>query len=155
MNIPIQNIYYLLCYAWDKLQEKDVVAVEAIDSNTLGELFARVLINGTNHIIKRGFDRGYVSQHERTSRLRGRIDFQEAVACNSMMAGRLPCDFDELSYDILHNRILKATMRRLIRTPKMPTECSEGLTRLCRMFSDIEDIELTFQHSGIRSLEFT
>ena len=29
VNIPIQNIYFLLCYAWDKLAEKDVVAVEA------------------------------------------------------------------------------------------------------------------------------
>ena len=53
VNIPIQNIYYLLCYAWDKLAEKDVVAVEAIDTTTLADLFARVLINGTNHLLKR------------------------------------------------------------------------------------------------------
>ena len=83
MNIPIQNIYYLLCYAWDKLAERDVVAVEAIDNTSLADLFARVLINGTNHLLKRGFDRGYVSQHEWTGRLRGRICFQEAIRRNA------------------------------------------------------------------------
>src|ERR1017187_4639091 len=56
VKIPIQNIYYLLCYAWDKLAEKDVVAVEDIPTTTLADLFARVLINGTNHLLKRGFD---------------------------------------------------------------------------------------------------
>jgi 5-methylcytosine-specific restriction enzyme subunit McrC len=48
-----------------------------------------------------------------------------------------------LSYNVLHNRILKATMRRLIRTQGLAPECSEGLTQLCRLFSDIQDIELT------------
>jgi len=148
MQIPIQNIYYLLCYAWDKLAEKDVVAVEAIDTTTLADLFARVLINGTNHLLKRGFDRGYVSQHEWTGRLRGRICFQEALRSNAAVTGRLPCDFDELSYNVLHNRILKVTMRRLINTQGLASECAEGLTQLYRLFSDIQDIELTSRVFG-------
>ncbi len=148
MEIPIQNIYYLLCYAWDKLAERDVVAVEAIDSTTLADLFARVLINGTNHLVKRGFDRGYVSQHEWTGRLRGRICFQDAIRRNATTSGRLPCDFDEFSYNVLHNRILKATMRRLIRTHGLAVECSEGLAQLCRLFSEIDDIELTSRVFG-------
>lgn len=148
MNIPIQNIYYLLCYAWDKLAERDVVAVEAIETTTLAELFARVLINGTNHLLKRGFDRGCVSQHEWTGRLRGRICFQEAISRNATATSSLPCDFDELSYNVLHNRILKATMQRLIRTESMAVECSEGLAHLYRLFSDIQDIELTSRLFG-------
>ena len=58
MDIPIQNIYYLLCYAWDKLAERDIVDVQPIDQTTLTDLFAQVLINGTHHLVKRGFDRG-------------------------------------------------------------------------------------------------
>jgi 5-methylcytosine-specific restriction enzyme subunit McrC len=143
VKIPIQNIYFLLCYAWDKLAEKDVVAVEAIDSTSLAELFSRVLINGTHHLLKRGFDRGYVPRQEWTGRLRGRICFQEAVRRNATATGMLPCDFDELSYDVLHNRILKTTMRRLIRTEGLAPSCGEGLAQLCRLMSDIQDIELT------------
>ena len=60
----------------------------------------------------------------------------------------MPCDYDELSYDVLHNQILKATMWRLIRTPGMALELTEGLAKLCRMFSDIRDIELTSRVFG-------
>ena len=143
MNIPIQNIYFLLCYAWDKLDEREVVDVDPIESASLADLFARVLISGTNHLLKRGFDRGYVPQQEWTGRLRGRIYFQEAIRTNATRTGRLPCVFDELSYDVLHNQILKATMRRLMRTKGLALENSERLAQLCRMFSDIRDIELT------------
>ena len=143
MDIPIQNIYYLLCYAWDKLDEKEVVDVDPIDATSLADLFARVLISGTNHLLKRGFDRGYIEHQEWTGRLRGRICFQEAIRKNSTRTGTLPCSYDELSYDVLHNQILKATMKRLIRTQGLAAENSEGLAQLCRMFSDIRDIELT------------
>jgi 5-methylcytosine-specific restriction enzyme subunit McrC len=143
VKIPIQNIYYLLCYAWDKLAERDVIGVESINMTCLPDLFARVLINGTNHLLKRGFDRGYVSLREWTSRLRGRVCFQEAIHRGATMTGRLPCDCDEVSYNVLHNQILKATMRRLMRTEGLAAECSAGLAQLCRLFSDIEDIELT------------
>jgi 5-methylcytosine-specific restriction enzyme subunit McrC len=34
-------------------------------------------------------------------------------------------------------------MRRLIRTDGLATDCAEGLTQLCRLLSDIQDIELT------------
>lgn len=54
VNIPIQNIYYLLCYAWDKLEEKEIVDVEPLDSTSLADLFARVLINGTNQWVGLG-----------------------------------------------------------------------------------------------------
>jgi 5-methylcytosine-specific restriction enzyme subunit McrC len=148
VDIPIQNIYYLLCYAWDKLDEKEVVDVDPIDAASLANLFARVLISGTNHLLKRGFDRGYIEQQEWTGRLRGRICFQEAIQTNSTRTGTLPCSFDELSYDVLHNQILKATMKRLIRVQGLAVENSEGLAQLCRMFSEIRDIELTSRIFG-------
>ena len=148
VNIPIQNIYYLLCYASASRQRGMLWRWRPSTRLLLADLFARVLINGTNHLLKRGFDRGYVSQHEWTGRLRGRICFQEAIRRNATVTGRLPCDFDELSYNVLHNRILKATMRRLIRTQGLAAECSEGLTQLCRQFSDIQDIELSSRLFG-------
>ena len=148
MDIPIQNVYFLLCYAWDKLTEREIVDVDPIDATSLGDLFARVLINGTHHLLKRGFDRGYVGQHEWTGRLRGRICFQEAVRRNATTSGRLPCDFEELSYDVLHNQIVKATMRSLIGTEGLATESTERLTQLSRQFASIQDIDLTSRVFG-------
>ena len=142
MNIPIENIYFLLCYAWDKLAEKEVVNVDPIESTSLADLFANVLVSGTNHLVKRGFDRGYVTHSEWVTRLRGRIIFNE-VARRGPGKGTLPCDFDELSYDVLHNQIIKATGRRLVRTVGLPTATAESLTSLNRRLADVADIEVT------------
>ncbi len=62
--------------------------------------------------------------------------------------GTAPSIEPEIRAGVLHNRILKATMRRLIRTKGLAAECSEGLTQLCRLFSDIQDIELSSRLFG-------
>ena len=147
MNIPIENIYFLLCYAWDRLAEKEIVNVDPIESTSLADLFAKVLVSGTNHLVKRGFDRGYVTHSERVTRLRGRIIFNE-VARARPGKGTLPCEFDELSYDVLHNQIIKAIGRRLVRTVGLPTATAESLTSLNRRLADVADIEVTNRAFG-------
>jgi len=97
--------------------------------------------------LRRGFDRGYVARHEWTSRLRGRICFKESIQ-KAYRTSKLPCDFDELSYDVLHNQILKATMLRLIRKQKLSREHVDELSQLCRQFSEIRDIEITARIFG-------
>ena len=147
MEIPIQNIYFLLCYAWDKLEERDLVDVDPVGITGLVDLFSRVLITGTNHLLKRGFDRNYVPHEEKTGRLKGKIRF-DAVVKAGMLTATLPCEFDELSYDVVHNRILKATSRRLMRADSISKENAEELASLCRQFPEVRDIELTSQIFG-------
>lgn len=143
MSIPVQNIYYLLCYAWKNLDERGVIEIEPIDSTKLVNLFARVLISGTHHLVKRGIDRGYVEHRERIPVVRGRICFTEAMGARSASTGRLPCVFDVLSHDVPHNQILKATLRRLAGVEGLDTAYSSQLARLCRLLSEIQDVELT------------
>lgn len=147
MEIPIQNVYYLLCYAWDKLEEKELIDVDPVGITTLVDLFARVLIAGTNHLLKRGFDRNYVAHNEWTSRLRGKILFA-AVAQTGAFTATLPCEFDELSYDVVHNQILKATLVRLIRTEQISRKNADELAGLTRQLSDVRDIEITSRLFG-------
>lgn len=148
MEIPILNIYYLLCYAWNRLDERDVVNVQEIEMTSLVDLFARVLLSGTNHLLKRGFDRGYLQHREWAGRIRGRICFQEVVKAGIGMTARLPCDYDELSYNVLHNRILKATMKRLLRVAGIAKDNSEGLAQICRRLSEVDDVEMNSRLFG-------
>ena len=52
MNIPIQNIYIMLIYSWQKHNEKDIVNVDLEGQTNLQDLFAKILINGINLIIE-------------------------------------------------------------------------------------------------------
>jgi 5-methylcytosine-specific restriction enzyme subunit McrC len=141
-SIPIQNIYYLLCYAWDKLAERDVVSVESIHSTSLANLFARVLINGTQHLLKRGLDRSYVHQEEWTTRLRGRIGFEEVAVGRTHTSGALLCRYDDMSHDVLHNRILKTTIASLIHTEGVEKVNADGLSGLLRHLPGIGQTRL-------------
>lgn len=151
LAIPIENIYYLLCYAWDRLEERDVIDVAPLASTTLADLFARVLVNGTSLLLKRGLDRGYLPHHERTNRLRGRVDFADAARRRSPSLS-LPCTFDELSHDVLHNRILKSTLRRLSRVPQLTPSLKDQLIGLWRSFAAVQDVTLTDRVFGLVQL---
>ena len=109
MKIPILNLYFLLCYAWDKLEESRLVDIEGIDSTELCDLLARVLIGGTSHLLKMGLDRGYVTKDEEVVGVKGRIEFGDSLKKNLFTRARSQCQFDELSYNVLHNQILKST----------------------------------------------
>jgi 5-methylcytosine-specific restriction enzyme subunit McrC len=142
IKIPIYNIYYLLCYAWNKLVERDIVDVSGIDSTNVLDLFAQVLVGGLNHLIKQGLDRGYVNFNEATRCLRGKVNFSLTAKKNLLVNAKVYCEYDELSHDILHNRILKATIRSLITTESLDTGLKDQLVGFYRKLHEIEDIQL-------------
>ncbi len=148
MTIPIQNIYYLLCYAWDSLDEGRVVSVSQDDCKTLAELFARVLDGGVTHLLKRGFDRGYITEEEDTSSLRGKFDVSVTIKRNLLRQSRVYCVIDSLSYDVTHNRIIKATLRSLVRCKDLDRNLRDRLLRLYRRLHEISDIDLSAKVFG-------
>ena len=74
MAIPIENIYFLLCYAWNKLDEKERVDVSIDDKTELLDLFAKVLITSSKLLLKRGIDKSYIDHEEEISGVKGKIE---------------------------------------------------------------------------------
>ena len=142
-EIPIQNLYYLLCYAWDQLAEGEVVDIAADDSKSLTELFARILTQGTQRLMKRGFDRGYLPEVEETPRLRGKLDISASMKRLSWREGRMVCEFDELSHNVLHNRILKTTLEDLWHAEGIGSEVRDLIHRQLEAMRGIERVAIT------------
>lgn len=142
MNIPIENIYFILCYAWDKLKEKNIVNVDARDITDLRNLFARILISGTSYLLKRGLDRGYIPISEDTRCIRGRIDFNISLKRLIFPNAKAHCLYDEISYDVLHNQILKSTIHLLIDEPEVDKDLRGNLINLSKRLAEIQRIEL-------------
>ncbi len=115
-KIPIANIYYLLCYAWDHVEERDVVRLEALEElERVQDLLGKVLAEGTFRLIRRGLDRGYREVREDLAGIRGKIAVGETAKRALRARGQVTCDFEELSHDVLHNRILRSSLRSLLR----------------------------------------
>jgi 5-methylcytosine-specific restriction enzyme subunit McrC len=143
MRIPILNVYYLLCYAWNQLEEGEAVSVGLSDSHDLKDLLARVLDNGVRHLIRRGLDRGYVTHAEELQGIRGKIDFPASLRRASFERGRAACQFDELSYDVPHNRIVKATLRTLARTEGLDSATRDALAASYARLSAVRDAPIS------------
>src|SRR5690554_5725699 len=95
-RIPIANVYYLFCYAWDRFEQAKAIDVGAETSPDLPNLLARVLVAGVHHIVRRGLDRGYQPMVEELATVRGRIMLNASIALQVQRVRRLACEFDEL-----------------------------------------------------------
>jgi 5-methylcytosine-specific restriction enzyme subunit McrC len=143
MQIPIENIYYLLCYAWNKLDEADRVQVSAKDQARLLDLFARVLINGTRILLKRGIDKAYVNESIEVPGVKGKIEISETYKSGLYLKQRTICSVDEFSIDIITNQILLTTLRTLLKAPELAESHKADVVSLIRMMPDIQTLELS------------
>lgn len=144
-RIPIQNIYYLLVYAWDRLAEGELVDVAGIDGTELVDLYAAVLLSGLRHLVRRGLDQTYLPVEAEIAGIRGRV--QIAATARRMLAqhGRAQCLFDELSVDTLPNRILLSTAKLLLAAPNLSQSLREQLRAIARSLSSISDFHINKQ----------
>ena len=117
MKVPIQNLYYLLCYAWRFIPDDLAFDVGGMQSPDVLNLCAHVLTAGIDRLLRRGIDQGYLSLREDTSRLRGRIDITGTITGLTWLHARAVCQFDELTPNTIHNQILRTTVRLLSDAP--------------------------------------
>jgi 5-methylcytosine-specific restriction enzyme subunit McrC len=143
LNIPVGNIYYLLIYAWNMLSEADVVDVDPSGEVRLINLFARILNRGTDQAIRRGLDRGYVPLTESIPGIRGKLNISASVKSGVMGMSRMVCEFDEFTHNIIHNRIVKSTLGRLLCAKDLDNGLREEVVATLRRLVDIDDIALT------------
>jgi len=142
MKIPIQNIYYLLCYSWNQLEESDIINVKAISTTELIDLFAKILINSTTRLLKQGLDRYYVENEYTVNGIKGKLNLSASIKRNILPVNKTICLYDEFDYNILHNQILKTTISKLLRVNGLDTELKVELIGLSRKLTPISEITI-------------
>lgn len=142
MEIPILNIYYLLCYAWDRLDEGEKAAAGISDYKQAIDLFTRVLVNGCNHVLKRGLDRDYNAVTELYPGVKGKVNFSLSLNGSLFEQGRAICEFDEFQGNILQNQLLKATLLRISKITTLHPKLHKEVKTLYLRFLQVDDIEI-------------
>jgi 5-methylcytosine-specific restriction enzyme subunit McrC len=143
VSIPIRNIYFLLSYAWDRLEEAGLIDVHADDFENVADLFSKVLTTGVRHLLRRGIDRGYREVEEIIPGIRGRINFGESLRSGLLSHGRAHCRFEELAPDTLPNRIMAQTMRELSAVPDLDKGLRDELRRCLGSLGELPPVRLT------------
>ncbi len=139
--IPIQNVYYMLSYAFQVLNEQGYKNIATEQFNNTAELMAAILAKGMAVQIKRGLGKEYIPKTEPLSALRGKIDIAESIKTQTMLKKQMICTYDEFSVNGTMNRIIKSTVGLLLRSDISKARKKE-LRKLMVYFGDVEPIDL-------------
>ena len=143
MNIPIRNLYYMFLYAWGYFTTGRDVATGIDQSPDLPDLFAKVLLEGTNRLLRRGLDRGYRGVTEYTRSPRGRLRFDRMAKEQTLFQGIAVCDVDDFTPDVLHNQILRATLMALANCSDIEVKRRHDLRLTALRMGDVSEIRLS------------
>lgn len=139
--IRIQNIYYMLAYAFQVLQERGYESCGTEEFENTADLLSAILVKGVSTQIKRGLGRTYIEETEPLRCLRGKISVTESMKQQTLMKQQLICTYDEFSVDSYMNRILKTTMELLLRYD-IPKARKKELRNLLLYFKEVNTIDV-------------
>lgn len=139
--IPVQNVYYMLSYAFRVLQEQGYQKLSVEKFHNTAELFAAILEKGVSIQLKRGLGRDYLPKTETISTLKGKLNISDSIKTQALMKKQMVCSYDDFSVNTEMNRILKSTMLLLLKADITPKR-KKSLRKLMVFFSDVDTIDL-------------
>ena len=140
-GILIQNIYYMLSYAFQVLKQENYRDIAGEPFDNIQDLFAAILAKGVAQQLKHGLYREYVPKTESLPVLRGKLEMQETLQNRIRQQRELGCEYDELSENNIYNQILRTTADILIRDPGVAAEHRQALKRVILFFDGIDTVD--------------
>ena len=139
--IPIHNVYYMLSYAFQILNEQSYKNIATEQFHNTADLMAAILSKGIATQIKRGLGKEYIPQREALSTLKGKMDITESIKTQTILKKQMWCTYDEFSVNGTKNRIIKSTLELLLGSD-IPKHRKKELRKLMVFFSDVKNIDL-------------
>lgn len=145
MKIPILNLFYMLSYSWNCLDEDGILKVSHSEYKSLKNLLTKVLSNGCNHLIKRGLDRSYILVSDEYNGVKGKININETVNKLLHIQCKTICEYDEFDYNIVNNQIIKATISLLLNDKGLELNLRKELKNSFQNFHKVDLVPLNHQ----------
>lgn len=139
--IPIQNVYYMLSYAFRTLKEQQYRELATEEFQNTGDLMAAILAKGIAVQLKRGLEREYIAQTEALPLVRGKIDISESMKAHNVYRKQLVCTYDDFSENNRMNQVIKSTFVMLLKADISKSRKRE-LRNLMPYFRTVEPIDL-------------
>lgn len=139
-NIFVQNIYYMLTYAFQVLHQSnyDEIATEPFDN--VQDLLAAILSKGIAQQLKQGLYREYIGSNEDLPVMRGKLDINGTIKNRISNRQLISCDFDELSENNTFNQIIKATVGLLLKESAVRESTKISLKKEMIFFNSVDEI---------------
>lgn len=139
--VRIKNIYYMLAYAFQILNEEGYNNITSEDFDYASDLFAAILSKGITNQIKRGLNKEYLERTEAINRPVGKINISASIKQNFITKKQFVCDYDELLENSYMNKILKTTAMLLLRCQEVSIKNKNALKKVMLYFNEVDEIK--------------
>lgn len=139
--IPIKNIYYMLTYAFKVLNENGYKSIETESFDNIAELCSAILVKGMNNQLKRGLARNYIPNTDTLSGVKGKIDISSSIKKQTLINKQLVCEYDEFTIDDEKNRIIKATLKLLMKQD-ISKERKKEIKNVLMYLDEVSDVDI-------------
>lgn len=145
-KVPIKNIYYMLCYAWDIADYADDTMCGTEEFDNIYNLLATILVKEVGLLLKRGFYKEYIQKTEITSHLKGQININDSIQQRTIKSMKMVCTYDEYSDNVLFNQIIKATLIDFLKYPYLDKDLQKKIRNILLSFNNIDLIDVQKKH---------
>lgn len=137
-EIPIKNIYYMVLYAWDKIDNKDLLSDKSLERlQNSSEVIIELFLNEVSKLAKQGLYGEYNENIYNTKYIRGKIQIQESIR---LVKPNLICRYDEFSQNNVLNQIIKTVLIRVSRLKDINFDLKRKANSLLLEFNEIEEV---------------
>ena len=138
--IKIQNIYYMLAYAYQAIENQQVKKLGSEEFDYIEDLFAVILIKSIRLQLRRGLLRDYKSFDQVMEAPKGKIIVPKTVREVANHSGKVACRVEEYTENTYANQIIKATARVLLHSSNVRMSNKNELKSLMRYFDFVDSI---------------
>lgn len=135
-KVPIRNLFYMLTYAANLAQFRDEATTLAA-ADDLFEFVVKIFARQVDTLVRNGIARGYIEIDDSAPFLRGRLHLAEQLRRHLTRPGRFEQRLTEFTADMRENRILKATLGRLVHFDYRDDRLRPLLRRALSAFSEV------------------
>lgn len=139
-KIPIENIYYMALYAWNKVNNKDFIVGRGMENiNNINDVVIELFLLEIGKISKRGLYGEYIDNNYDIQYIKGKINIRESIY---LIDPKMNCRYDEFNKDNKLNQILKTVLSRLYFTNLISNGYKKRIRSLLLEFHEIHNINL-------------
>ena len=115
--------------------------IEIQQGTVFFDVLGRMFLNELEAIFRKGFYKSYVRKQENLAFLKGRLVLKDQLRMDSAGRLRFECDYEDLTYDNLENRIILRATTLLVPLVEYNDEVRRDLNRYSQMLRD--DVKLS------------
>ncbi len=141
MQLPVQNIYRILCYAWnDKIFQNYKIEFASKSEENLENFCFEILKIILPKIFKSGIHKEYKNEDVYSRAIKGKLNIKESLSELYKKTSYVNINHDEYGENNITNRILKYTLVKLLKSSSLEKDQKKVIRKLLLNFNSVDTV---------------